>query len=319
MKDRVILGIDTSNYTTSVAILSEDGRLIANLKRPLTVKPGERGLRQSDALFAHTVNLPEIMEEARAYLKGFQVSAVGVSTAPRNQAGSYMPCFLAGVSAAESISAAMDIPAYKFSHQCGHIMAAIYSSGAYELLKGDFAAFHVSGGTTELVRVAPARIGFNAELIGGSADLNAGQVIDRIGVYLGMQFPAGPALEREALKNTKKIPKRKISKNEMQINLSGLENMAIKLYSDTGDKALAAAFVFDYIGRALLALMETYEQMFGKSRFVCAGGVMCNSIIKSMLSEKYDVCFAEPSMSADNAVGIAALSLRAHQAENKND
>lgn len=317
MKDRVILGIDTSNYTTSVAILSEDGRLIANLKRPLTVKPGERGLRQSDALFAHTVNLPEIMEEARAYLKGFQVSAVGVSTAPRNQAGSYMPCFLAGVSAAESISAAMDIPVYKFSHQCGHIMAAIYSSGAYELLKGDFAAFHVSGGTTELVRVTPAKIGFDAELIGGSADLNAGQVIDRIGVYLGMQFPAGPALEREALKNTKKIPKRKISKNEMQINLSGLENMAIKLYSDTGDKALAAAFVFDYIGRALLALMETYEQMFGKSRFVCAGGVMCNSIIKSMLSEKYDVCFAEPSMSADNAVGIAALSLRAHQAENK--
>lgn len=317
MKDRVILGIDTSNYTTSIAILSEDGRLIANLKRPLTVKPGERGLRQSDALFAHTVNLPEIMEEARAYLKGFQVSAVGVSTAPRNQAGSYMPCFLAGVSAAESISAAMDIPAYKFSHQCGHIMAAIYSSGAYELLKGDFAAFHVSGGTTELVRVTPAKIGFNAELIGGSADLNAGQVIDRIGVYLGMQFPAGPALEREALKNTKKIPKRKISKNEMQINLSGLENMAIKLYSDTGDKALAAAFVFDYIGRALLALMETYEQMFGKSRFVCAGGVMCNSIIKSMLSEKYDVCFAEPSMSTDNAVGIAALSLRAHQAENK--
>lgn len=317
MKDRVILGIDTSNYTTSVAILSEDGRLIANLKRPLTVKPGERGLRQSDALFAHTVNLPEIMEEARAYLKGFQVSAVGVSTAPRNQAGSYMPCFLAGVSAAESISAAMDIPAYKFSHQCGHIMAAIYSSGAYELLKGDFAAFHVSGGTTELVRVTPAKIGFNAELIGGSADLNAGQVIDRIGVYLGMQFPAGPALEREALKNTKKIPKRKISKNEMKINLSGLENMAIKLYSDTGDKALAAAFVFDYIGRALLALMETYEQMFGKGRFVCAGGVMCNSIIKSMLSEKYDVCFAEPSMSADNAVGIAALSLRAHQAENK--
>ena len=317
MKDRVILGIDTSNYTTSIAILSEDGRLIANLKRPLTVKPGERGLRQSDALFAHTVNLPEIMEEARAYLKGFQVSAVGVSTAPRNQAGSYMPCFLAGVSAAESISAAMDIPAYKFSHQCGHIMAAIYSSGAYELLKGDFAAFHVSGGTTELVRVTPAKIGFNAELIGGSADLNAGQVIDRIGVYLGMQFPAGPALEREALKNIKKIPKRKISKNEMQINLSGLENMAIKLYSDTGDKALAAAFVFDYIGRALLALMETYEQMFGKSRFVCAGGVMCNSIIKSMLSEKYDVCFAEPSMSTDNAVGIAALSLRAHQAENK--
>lgn len=319
MKQNVILGIDTSNYTTSMAIITVDGSLVANLKRPLAVKPGERGLRQSDALFAHTVNLPELMGEVRRFLKDYHVCAVGVSATPRNQVGSYMPCFLAGVSAAESISAAMCIPIYKFSHQCGHIMAAIYSSGVNELLEQEFAAFHISGGTTELVRVTPAEIGFSAELLGGSADLNAGQVIDRIGVYLGMQFPAGPAMEREALKNTKKIPKKRISQNGMQINLSGLENMAIKLFSDTGDKALVAAFVFDYIGRSVSAMIDAYQQIYGKTKFVCAGGVMCNGIIKGMLSEKYDVCFAEPSMSSDNAVGIAALALSAYKTENKND
>nr|MBE6545337.1 peptidase M22 [Oscillospiraceae bacterium] len=319
MKQNVILGIDTSNYTTSVAIITVDGSLVANLKRPLAVKPGERGLRQSDALFAHTVNLPELMGEVRRFLKDYHVCAVGVSVTPRNQVGSYMPCFLAGISAAESISAAMCIPIYKFSHQCGHIMAAIYSSGVNEFLEQEFAAFHISGGTTELVRVTPAEIGFSAELLGGSADLNAGQVIDRIGVYLGMQFPAGPAMEREALKNTKKIPKKRISQNGMQINLSGLENMAIKLFSDTGDKALVAAFVFDYIGRSVSAMIDAYQQIYGKTKFVCAGGVMCNGIIKGMLSEKYDVCFAEPSMSSDNAVGIAALALSAYQTENKND
>ena len=134
MKNNVFLGIDTSNYTTSVAILSYDGDLIANLKRPLKVKTGERGLRQSDALFAHTVNLPDIMKEASVFLKEKNILAVGVSKTPRNQPGSYMPCFLAGVSAAESISAATGAPLFGFSHQCGHIMAAIYSSGALDLL-----------------------------------------------------------------------------------------------------------------------------------------------------------------------------------------
>ena len=247
-KRNIVMGIDTSNYTTSVAVISVDGELIANLKRPLPVKEGERGLRQSEAVFAHTVNIPELMKEARQYIGGHNICAIGVSEKPRNVEGSYMPCFLSGVAVAESMSAALGVPLYRFSHQCGHIMAAVYSSGEFELLNGEFGAFHVSGGTTELVRVRPDAQAFKAELVGGSADLNAGQVIDRIGVYLGMRFPAGPALEEEALKNTKKIPKKKISSSGTTINLSGLENMAIKLYSETSDPSLTAAFVFDFIG-----------------------------------------------------------------------
>lgn len=313
---KVVLGVDTSNYTTSVAILSLDGSLVANLKRALPVKEGERGLRQSDAVFAHTVNIPELMSEAEAYLKGREIIAVGVSEKPRNQNGSYMPCFLSGIAVAKSVSVSLGVPLYRFSHQCGHIMAAIYSSKEEGLLGGDFGAFHISGGTTELVRVTSDGLGFNARLIGGTADLNAGQVIDRIGVYMGMRFPAGPALEAEALKNEKKIPKKKVSSNGATVNLSGLENMAIKLYSETADSALTAAFVFDYIGRAISTMIDAYRDMYGDGKIVCAGGVMCNSIIKNMLSPKYDVCFAEPSMSADNAVGIAALALRAYKTEN---
>lgn len=313
---KVVLGIDTSNYTTSVAIVSLDGMLVANLKRPLPVKAGDRGLRQSDAVFAHTVNIPDIMNEAGALLNECEIVAIGVSEKPRNQVGSYMPCFLSGVASAESISNCLKVPLYRFSHQCGHIMAAIYSSGESGLLNGEFGAFHISGGTTELVRVTPDDLGFNAELIGGTADLNAGQIIDRIGVYLGLRFPAGPALENEALKNTMKIPKKKISSVGATVNLSGLENMAIKLYNDTLDTSLTAAFVFDYLGRAIATMIDAYRERYGEGKIVCAGGVMCNGIIKKMLSEKYDVCFAEPSMSADNAVGIAALALRAYKMEN---
>lgn len=314
-KKSVILGIDTSNYTTSVAILGLDGTVIANLKKPLPVKEGERGLRQSDALFAHNVNLPLIMKEAGSILEDYTVVAVGVSKTPRNQKDSYMPCFLAGLAAAESICSVSKIPLYYFSHQCGHIMAAVCSSGRFEYLNREFAAFHISGGTTELVRVKPFESGFSAEIVGGTLDLNAGQVIDRIGVYLGMPFPAGPALEAEAKKNTKKIPKKKIACNGAYINLSGLENMAINLYRESCDKSLVAAFVFDYIGRSIGQMIEAYQQIYGTTGFVCAGGVMCNSMIKNLLLSKYDVCFAEPAMSADNAVGIAALALRAYNSE----
>lgn len=317
MCEKVILGIDTSNYTTSVSIMTVDGELIANLKKPLPVKAGERGLRQSDAVFAHTVNIPELMREARELLTGKNIVAVGVSVTPRNEQGSYMPCFLCGIAAAESISATLDVPLYRFSHQCGHIMAAVYSSGKIEVLDGEFGAFHISGGTTELVRVKPTENGFETDLLGGTADVNAGQIIDRIGVYLGMGFPAGPALEAEAMRNTEKIPKKKVSSGGMTVNLSGLENMAIKLYRDTCNVPLTAAFVFDYIGRSISAMLDSYLEKYGDGLVVCAGGVMCNGIIKKMLSERYNVCFAEPAMSADNAVGIAALTLRAYESEKK--
>lgn len=317
MCENVILGIDTSNYTTSVAIMTLDGELIANLKRPLPVKAGERGLRQSDAVFAHTVNIPELMHQARELLIGKNIVAVGVSATPRNEEGSYMPCFLCGVAAAESISATLGVPLYRFSHQCGHIMAAVYSSGKFEVLDGEFGAFHISGGTTELVRVKPTQNGFETQLLGGTADLNAGQVIDRIGVYIGMGFPAGPGMEAEAMKNTERIPHKKVSSSGMTVNLSGLENMAIKLYRDTCNAPLTAAFVFDYIGRAISAMLDAYVEKYGDGLVVCAGGVMCNGIIKKMLSERYNVCFAEPAMSADNAVGIAVLTLRAYESEKK--
>lgn len=305
---KIIIGIDTSNYTTSVALMYSDGELIANIKRPLPVKAGERGLRQSDAVFAHVKNLPSAMAEAGEILAGRRVCAVGVSERPRNVERSYMPCFLSGVAAAESIAASSGIPLYRYSHQCGHIMAAIYSSGRYDLLDGrDFCAFHVSGGTTEMLRVKAAKRGFSTELIGGTADLNAGQVIDRVGVLMGLPFPAGAHLEKLALKNTLKIPTKKTKALDFKINLSGLENMAASLYEDTESKELVAAFVFDYIGKSLVALAESYETEYGRSNFVFAGGVMCNSIIKKMLSKRFNSSFAEPPMSADNAVGIAAL------------
>ena len=191
----MILGIDTSNYTTSAAVL--DGEALTQQKQLLEVRPGERGLRQSDALFQHTRNLPLLFDKLPPM---DEVTAVGVSTRPRNVEGSYMPCFLAGISAATAAAKAAGCPLYTTSHQVGHILAALYGAGALEMIRASFVAFHVSGGTTEALLVEPHKEELiSARCVAASSDLKAGQLIDRTGVRLGLQFPCGPALEQLAL------------------------------------------------------------------------------------------------------------------------
>lgn len=302
------VGIDTSNYTTSAAICTKDGEIVANLKLPLPVKAGECGLRQSDAVFAHVKNLPALMQSLAGELKEMTPVAIGVSEAPRPQEGSYMPCFLSGIAAGESFAAAAGIPLLRFSHQEGHIMAAAYSAGAVHLLERErFAAFHVSGGTTEVLIATPHASGFDIDLFAATADINAGQAIDRIGVMLGLQFPCGKELEKLAEKNTKKIPKPRISVKNGYCNLSGLENMATKLWQESGDAALVAAFTLQFIGDTLIAMTNELDARIPLLPIVYAGGVMSNRYLQACLGKRENTYFAEPQFSADNAAGIALL------------
>ena len=305
---KCFVGIDTSNYTTSAAICTKDGEVVANLKLPLPVKAGECGLRQSDAVFAHVKNLPALMQNLAKELTGFEPVAIGVSEAPRPQEGSYMPCFLSGIAAAESFAAAAAIPLLRTSHQEGHIMAAAYSAGAMHLLNAErFAAFHVSGGTTEVLLATPHANGFDIELFAATADINAGQAIDRIGVTLGLGFPCGKELEKLAQANTKKIPKSRISVKNGYCNLSGLENMASKLWQESGDAALVAAFTLQFIGDTLVAMTNELDARIPSLPIVYAGGVMSNRYLQSRLGERGNTYFAEPQFSADNAAGVALL------------
>ena len=305
---KCFVGFDTSNYTTSAAVCDENGAIIANLKRPLTVGEGQRGLRQSDAVFAHVKNLPYIAKELSGILSEYEPIAVGVSSKPRDVEGSYMPCFLSGVAAANAFAAARGIPVYEFSHQSGHIAAALYSAGRLDLLGRErFAAFHVSGGTTEVLLVNADNGEFSEELVAYTADINAGQAIDRVGVEMGLKFPCGAELERLASQFAGKIKKHRICVNDGVCNLSGAENIAVKIYRDTGDKSAAAAFLFDFIGRTLVEMRDSVIERFGNMPVIYAGGVMSNSIMRDMLADGCEAYFAEPQFSADNASGIATL------------
>lgn len=305
------VAFDTSNYTTSAAIADEDGKIIANLKIPLPVKEGERGLRQSDAVFSHVKNIPRIADMLGKELKTYEPVAVGVSSKPRKAEGSYMPCFLCGIAAARIFASQRDLPIYETSHQHGHIMAAMYSSGAADtLMSKSFLAFHVSGGTTEALLVTPndRKTDFEIQLVGETQDINAGQAIDRAGVMMGLSFPCGKELEALASAYMGKILKKSISVRDCRCSLSGVENVAQKLYADTKDKNAVAAFVFDFICRTLCEMCAQIMNKYGDMPVLFAGGVMSNKLMRKELSKRFDAYFAEPEFSADNAAGVALLT-----------
>ena len=308
----ITIGFDTSNYTTSAAVCDADGKIIANLKTPLSVANGEKGLRQSDAVFSHIKNLPELCTRLREALDGYEVCAVGVSSRPRSVEGSYMPCFLSGVAAANAFAAAADAPVFDFSHQDGHVRAAVYSAGCYDKLIGKpFLAFHVSGGTTEVLLAKPSADFFTLTLIGETADLNAGQVIDRTGVMLGIPFPCGPKLEEAASLYEGKIENCKITVREnentgrIECNLSGVENRTAKMLAEGRTKEEIAAFVFEFVGKTIFSMAKKAVEKYGNMPIIFAGGVMSNKLMRKRLSENFEAYFAEPAFSADNAAGIA--------------
>lgn len=311
MSEKIFIGIDTSNYTTSCAFCNENGKIIENFKILLPVKNGENGLRQSDAVFFHIRNLQSIAEMIKERSKSYTVEAIGYSAYPRDCEGSYMPCFLVGQALGQMLSAILSVNAYPFSHQAGHIKAAIYSSGATD--DEDFIAFHVSGGTTEIVYVKKDENSYKINLIGGSVDLHAGQAIDRIGVSMGLKFPCGKELEALAIQNKEKIPNCKICVSGYNCNLSGLENLASNLYKKTDDKALTSAFVLEFIGKTIIKLSENLRNEYPNTKIVYAGGVMSNSIIKNKIKKSFDnVYFAMPEFSTDNGAGISLLAYEKH-------
>jgi N6-L-threonylcarbamoyladenine synthase len=311
-------GFDTSNYTTSAALYdSISGEMFA-AGRILTVETGSLGLRQSDALFMHVSRLPEVFDElvknyrtkyAERGLPG--IAAVAASTRPREVEGSYMPCFLAGKTQGEMISKLLDIPFAGLSHQQGHIAAGAWSAGRCDILDGEFLALHISGGTSELLHVAPRGKNIAASRVGGSNDLAVGQLIDRCGRLLGLGFPSGRQLEELAAQSVSGryfIPKF----NGFDFSVSGMENQIIKQV-EAGEKPCdVAAFTLGSVTRILDKLLCRVKES-GEYRdmpVLCVGGVMSNRGIKAALEQRHGCIFARPEHSSDNAAGIAYLASR---------
>ena len=315
-KDTFFLGVDTSNYTTSLALV-KNGKIVKNTRRLLPVAENERGLRQSDALFHHTKALPELCDElfSEGSYSPELLCGVGVSARPRNAQGSYMPCFLAGVSFANAVSKAMNIPLYELSHQQGHIAAALYESGLCADNGNEFSAFHVSGGTTDIILCKKDKGDIFCERIGGTSDLNAGQAIDRTGVLLGLRFPCGKELDEISQKSDADFGKIKVSVSGLSCSLSGLENKTKQLISNGASKEDTAAFLFEYLSFVLSKLSANIKEQYGNIPILFAGGVMSNTRIRENLSKLENIYFAHRHLSSDNACGCALIASEKYHTE----
>ena len=301
-----VIGIDTSNYTTSIAFF--DGTGGENCSKLLPVKSGELGLRQSDAVFAHIKSLPELSGRLFSHIGKSPITAVGVSIRPRAVEGSYMPCFLVGLSHATLLSDALHVPLVEVSHQQGHVAASLWSAGHLELMDEPHLAWHLSGGTTELLLVEPEGKLVKCTKIGGTTDISAGQLIDRTGQLLGLPFPSGKhldALSREAAGKDFFRVKCK----DMTFSFSGMQNRVQQYYEANGDPAETAAYALRCVAYGVFHATQQALKAYPGLRVVFSGGVASNSLLRQVL-EPLNPIFAQPQYSTDNAMGVAVLASR---------
>ncbi len=306
------LGIDTSNYTTSVCLYDDAENIVIQKRKLLPVSKGELGLRQSDAVFHHTQQLPLLVEElfSECNCDKSEIKAVGASFAPPKMVGCYMPCFTVGSGLARVLGSVLDVPVFELSHQQGHIAAALYSTDRLDLLGERFLAFHVSGGTTDALlvnEIFDSEDILPVELVGKTLDLNAGQLVDRVGLMLGLDFPCGKQLEKLALE-CNDIIKVKPTVKGTDCCLSGVENICKKAYDNGKSKSYVAALCLKYIEETLFAMTNNILQTYGDMPVIFAGGVMSNSIIRESLTRRLNCTFCDSEYSTDNACGIAVLT-----------
>lgn len=317
---RVIVGLDTSCYTTSAAAVTVDGEVIASCRRLLPVPKGERGLRQSEAVFIHVRQLPEQIELLSQHLTGCEIAAVCVSRRPRDEEASYMPVFHAGDAQGRSLAALLSVPCFATTHQRGHIAAAKVDSG---IALGDLLAVHLSGGTTEILSL----VGDELTLLGGTLDLHAGQVVDRTGVALGLPFPAGPYLEELAVKGTAKalLPV-SMADGGMSCHLSGAETQVQRwIAAGAMPREDIAREVYDLLARTVARMVTTAAEKTGIRQVLIAGGVSSSQLFRTLVCQRIakrdrdlHVCFGKPEYSGDNAVGVALLGAeKLRQSENR--
>ena len=301
-----VIGIDTSNYTTSIAYF--DGIGGENCSKLLPVKQGELGLRQSGAVFAHIKSLPELSGRLFSHVRKEEITAVGVSTRPRAVDGSYMPCFMVGYAHAKMLADAFKVPLVEVSHQQGHVAASLWSADHLELMDETHLAWHLSGGTTELLLVEPDGKNVRCSRIGGTTDISAGQLIDRTAQMLELPFPGGrhiDALSKDAaLKETFKV-----KCSNMEFSLSGVQNKVQQFHAAHGDPTETAAYALRCVAKAVYLASEQALKTYPGLRIVFSGGVASNSMLREVIKPLHPI-FSQPQFSTDNAMGVAVLTYR---------
>lgn len=314
------MGIDTSCYTTSVALIDDKGYLIMDKRIMIKVKAGERGIRQSDAIYQHIENLDILLQDVFGSFDASHVKAIGVSSKPRNNPDSYMPVFNSGLHIGKVMSLCLKTPLFLLSHQENHILSGLWSQ---QLVPDKpFLAYHMSGGTTELLLVE----GYERmaiKVIGGSSDLKAGQFIDRVGVAMGFSFPCGKEMDMLSKSEKEVDTSIPFSVKDSYASFSGPETFAQKIIkSKQYDKARLSKAVFLSVAKSVEETLINSKSLTEWKDVLFIGGVSSNSTIIEYLSNShrlkaYDIkpVFSHRRYATDNALGCAVYAKEKYERE----
>jgi Glycoprotease family. len=202
-------------------------------------------------------------------------------------------------------------------------MAGKYTT--YGLISKHFLAIHLSGGTSELLDVRDTEDGFNISILGDTQDLHAGQFVDRIGVAMGLPFPAGPYLEQLALQGKEGKVVIPSFVRGTTIGFSGAETHALRILNSGENYADIALGVYLCLSKTLEKWIKAGANIAGASDVLLVGGVSSSSILRNRLISRFNkgnedirLYFAEPSVSKDSAVGTALLGLKKYKRRIKN-
>lgn len=313
------LALETSCDETAAAVFTDELAVLSSVVASQTdLHARFGGVVPEIASRAHLRNLLPVVAEslARAGITLADVGCVAVHNTP-----GLVGALLVGVSAAKALSLALGVPLVAVNHVASHVFACRLAAGRDIF---PCVGLVVSGGHTALFRCDDA---LSLELLGGTRDDAAGEAFDKVAAILGLGFPGGPAVEREAAGGDPKaypFPRAFHDDGRLEFSFSGLktavryachgQDVARATPPPPGQKRadLAASFQEAVVDVLVLKCKQALRKT-ALTRLAVGGGVSANKRLRAALGamcarEGAELFIPPPSLCTDNAA-MAALAV----------
>lgn len=283
-----ILAIESSCDDTAAAVLCND-KVLSNVVANQLVHTQYGGVVPELASRAHQQNIVPVIDAAlkKANIQKEQLAAIAFTQGP-----GLMGSLLVGSSFAKSMALALNIPLIAVNHMQAHILAHFINEEGYDKPEFPFIALTISGGHTQIVRVDNY---FDMTIIGETTDDAVGEAFDKTAKILGLPYPGGPLVDKNAqLGNPKAYPFTKPKVPGLDFSFSGLKTAI--LYFIQKNKAENPNFIDENINDICASIQYTIIEILmdklkmavketGIKQIAIGGGVSANSGIRNTLKE----------------------------------
>ncbi len=309
----IILGIESSCDDTAASVI-QNRKILSNVIANQKIHQSYGGVVPELASRAHQQNIVPVVNEAlkQAGIERNQLSAIAFTRGP-----GLMGSLLVGSSFAKSLSMALEIPLIEVNHMQGHILAHFIEDANESSPEFPFLCLTVSGGHTQIVKVSNF---FEMEILGETIDDAAGEAFDKAGKIMGLDYPAGPIIDKLAKEgNPEKFSFSKPKVDKLNFSFSGLKTAIlyfiqkeVKENPDFIQENLndLCASIQKTIVDILMEKLSLAAEQTGIRQVAVAGGVSANSEIRKRLKnmetqKSWKVFIPKFEYTTDNAAMIA--------------